>query len=111
VTVRKLPKKTAQSVSRADDGYVVSEVMGEVIKDERVSKEPKQRMLTYALTKPRVVVGYVTLTQLAAEKGMQPQLARIYMHRAKIKKPAEGWRWPAKSAALKKVRKALGLSF
>jgi hypothetical protein len=69
-----------------------------------------QRQLTYALTKPRAVKGFVTLTQLAAERGMQAQLARIYMHRAKIRKPGEHWRWEEGSKTLKRVRKALGLS-
>ena len=100
MTVRKLPRREFDAalgpISHAPP-------------DERVSKEPKQRMLTYALTKPRNIEGYVTLTQLAAEKGMQAQLARIYLHRAKIKKPPEGWRWPMKSAALKKARQVLGL--
>jgi len=63
----------------------------------------------YALTKPRVVEGYVTLTQLAAERGIQAQLARIWVIHANIKKPADGWRWPVKSKVLGKVRKILGL--
>jgi hypothetical protein len=60
-------------------------------------------------TKPRVVEGFVTLTQLAAERGIQAQLARIWMHRAKIQRPADGWRWKDGSRELKKVRKALEL--
>jgi hypothetical protein len=68
-----------------------------------------ERQLTYALTKPRNIEGYVTLTQLAAEKGMQAQLARIYLQRAGIRRPNEGWRWRRTSMMLPKVRNALGL--
>jgi predicted amidophosphoribosyltransferase len=78
--------------------------------DERVSKTPSPRkQLTYALTKPRHVEGHVTLSQLAADAGMQAQLARLYVKRAKVEKPADGWRWKDGSRGLKKVRKILGL--
>jgi predicted amidophosphoribosyltransferase len=78
--------------------------------DARVSKTPQPRkQLTYALTKPRHIEGYVTLTELAADAGMQAQLARLYVQRAGIAKPADGWRWLRLSKVLKKVRKVLGL--
>jgi hypothetical protein len=63
----------------------------------------------YALTKPRAVEGYVTLTQLAGERGIQAQLARIWVLRANIKKPADGWRWLVGSKGLANVRKVLEL--
>jgi ribosomal protein S6 len=115
VTVRKITdlrsrvRKIVKSrLGLRDSGEVLSPEENNAA--EILKKEPKpQRHLTYALTKPRVVIGYVTLTQLAAERGMQAQLARIYMNRAGIKKPLEGWRWLATARALKKVRKALGL--
>lgn len=78
--------------------------------DEPVKETPKpQRQLAYALVKPRAVEGYVTLTQLAAERGMQSQLARLYMQRAGITKPAEGWRWKKDSKRLERIRSVLGL--
>ena len=61
-------------------------------------------------TKPREIAGFVTRTQLAVEAGMQAQLARVYLLRARIKRPKVGWRWAVGSAELKKVRGALGLS-
>jgi hypothetical protein len=59
---------------------------------------------------PRVVEGYVTLPQLAAQLNMQAQLARLWVKAAGIKKPADGrWRWKEGSRELSRVRKALGL--
>lgn len=59
---------------------------------------------------PRVVAGYVTLPQLAAQLNMQAQLARLWVKAAGIKKPADGrWRWKEGSRELSRVRKALGL--
>jgi hypothetical protein len=65
--------------------------------------------LTYALTKPRAVEGYVTLTELAAERGIQAQLARLWVKRCELPKPADGWMWKEGSRDLKRARKALGL--
>jgi len=57
---------------------------------------------------PRVVEGYVTLPQLAAQLNMQAQLARLWVKAAGIKKPADGrWRWKEGSRELSRVRKAL----
>ena len=105
--IRKLPKVCAWcSNPLATDGgcnYCANDQP-----DEPVKETPKpQQQLTYALTKPRYVDGCITLTQLAAQRGMQPQLARLRMQRAGIKKPAQGWRWGAHSKALAKVREAL----
>jgi hypothetical protein len=65
--------------------------------------------LTYALTKPRAVEGYITLTELAAERGIQAQLARLWVKRCELPKPADGWMWKEGSRDLKRARKALGL--
>jgi hypothetical protein len=63
----------------------------------------------YALTKPRAIEGYVTLTQLASERGIQPQLARIWMKKNGWVASAEGWMFKTNSRELKKARKVLGL--
>lgn len=73
-------------------------------------KPPRTRAtLTYALTKPRSIEGYVTLTELAAERGVQAQLARLWVKRVGLEKPPYGWRWKEGTRVLKQVRKALGL--
>lgn len=77
--------------------------------ETRILRESAQRTHTYALVKPRAVEGYVTLTQLAAERGIQAQLARLWVKRAGIRRSTEGWRWVEGSKALKRVRKVLGL--
>lgn len=72
--------------------------------------KPQQRQHVYAISKPRITEGFVTLPQLAAERGIQAQLARLWLKRAKIQKPRDGWwRWEIGSQALKRVRRALGL--
>lgn len=68
-----------------------------------------QRTLAYTLTKARIIAGCVTLPQLAAERGIQAQLARLWVKAAGIKKPGDRWVWKADSKALQRVRKALGL--
>lgn len=110
--IRKLPKDPFPAVPAGFSrrGALTAQRLDVTQPDEPVKETPKpQRQLTYALVKPRAVEGYVTLTQLAAERGMQAQLARLYMQRAGISKPAEGWRWLVTSRALKKVRHVLGL--
>jgi hypothetical protein len=73
-------------------------------------KPPRTRKtLTYALTKPRPQEGYVTLTELASERGIQAQLARLWVARANIAKPDSRWWWKEGGRELKRVRKALGL--
>lgn len=102
MTVRKLPKIKRFPEWTPASGPTAPELMREV-------KPKPERTLTYALTKPRHVEGYVTRTELAAECGMQAQLARLHLQRAGVKKPAEGWRWKVGSKGLWKARKALGL--
>lgn len=79
----------------------------------RVLKETgmqvERRTLAFALQKVRVIEGCVTLPQLAAERGIQAQLARLWIKAAGIKKTGERWVWAADSKALARVRKALGL--
>lgn len=59
-------------------------------------------------SKPRAVEGFVTLSELAAKAGIQAQLARLWLKKAEIKKPAAGWRWKVDSRELTRVRKVLG---
>lgn len=99
---RNLFKKIADDVN-ADWGKNTSEVPRPITKGER------NRVLAYALTKARVVEGCVTLPQLAAECGMQAQLARLWIKAAGIKKPGDRWVWKEGSKALAQVRTALGL--
>lgn len=74
-------------------------------------REPRtQKVHTYALSKVRVVEGHVTLPQLAAERGIQAQLARLWVKAAGVKKPRDRWMWADGSKALTRVRKALGLT-
>ena len=104
--VRKLPKDPFPDIPAGHSRR------GAITHQTLTIKHPKtkpERKLTYALTKPRHVEGYVTRTELAAERGIQAQLARLYLQRAGIKKPAEGWRWKEGSKALWKARVALGL--
>lgn len=62
-----------------------------------------------ALTTQQVEV-YWTLQQLAEERKIQTQLARLWLLKAGIEKPASGrWQWREGSRELKRVRKALGL--
>lgn len=110
--VRKLVKVSFPAVPAGQSrrGAITSQQVEITEPDEPVKETPKpQRQLAYALVKPRAVEGYVTLTQLAAERGMQSQLARLYMQRAGINKPVEGWRWKTGSKRLGKIRRALGL--
>lgn len=105
MTVRKLPKATLSEIPARRSRR-------EAVTEQTIEPLPAvkpERKLTYALTKPRHVEGYVTRTELAAERGMQAQLARLHLQRAGIKKPAEGWMWKVGSKALWKARKALGL--
>lgn len=69
-----------------------------------------QKVLTYALSKVRLIPGYVTLPQLAAERGIQAQLARLRLKAADVRKPGDRWTWKEDSKALKSVRKVLGLT-
>lgn len=68
-----------------------------------------QKVHTYALSKVRVIDGCVTLPQLAAERGIQAQLARLWIKTAGVKKPAARWVWKEDSLGLKRAREALGL--
>jgi hypothetical protein len=78
-----------------------------VLKQTDVQVE--RRTLAFALTKARIIEGCVTLPQLAAERGIQAQLARLWIKAAGIKKPGQRWVWKEDSKALPRVRKALGL--
>jgi hypothetical protein len=72
--------------------------------------EPRQKTLTFAVSKVRIIPGFVTLPQLAHERGIQAQLARLWLKGTDIKKPAGGrWLWKEGSKELKRVRNALGL--
>lgn len=87
----------------------VNEVQRRKIAFDRALATPPQRALAFALQKARVVEGCVTLPQLAAERGIQAQLARLWVKAAGIKKPGDRWVWKEDSKALPRVRKALGL--
>ena len=70
----------------------------------------QEKTFAFALSKLRVVEGCVTLTQLARERGIQAQLARLWLKDAGIKKPLGGrWVWKEDSQVLTRVRKALWL--
>lgn len=106
MTVRKLPKYSSSSEVPESHSRRVVGVEQEI---QLSPEKPSKRTLIYALTKPRHVEGYVTRTELAAECGIQAQLARLYLQRAGVKKPTEGWRWKEGSRGLWKARVALGL--
>jgi hypothetical protein len=108
--IRKLPKNPFPNVPAGFSrrGAITTQQVEETPPAE-APKRPPTKYLRYALTKPRSIEGYVTLTQLASERGIQAQLARIWMKRAKVQQPDAGWRWKDGSRELKKVRKVLGL--
>lgn len=60
-------------------------------------------------SKPRAIEGFVTLAQLAEARVIQAQLARLWLKKAGVKKPKEGWRWKRDSRELDRMRKLLGL--
>lgn len=110
----KLPRLTAKEVTEIAAGSEIpaGRTRRGAIATQKITltTRPKREEHAYALTKPRAIEGYVTLTQLASERGMQPQLARIWVNKAGIKKPAtNGWLWKEKSKELARVRKVLGL--
>lgn len=120
MTVRKIIRepidagtRELQEASHANVLMTVDEIAAadrKAAKRLNTKKTPRTRaVLTYALTKPRAVEGFVTLTELASERGIQAQLARLWIKRAKLPKPTDGWRWKAGSGVLKRARKALGL--
>lgn len=99
--VRKLTAEDLEEAHRRADG---------VKRTSLGATTPRTRAEhAYALVKPRSVEGFVTLTQLASERGIQAQLARIWVKNAGIKKPGERWQWKEGSRELKNVRRALEL--
>jgi len=68
-----------------------------------------QKVTVAEYSTPRVVEGYITLAQLASARGIQSQLARLWVKAAGIKKPAAGWRWKEGSRELTRIRKVLKL--
>jgi len=115
VTVRKLPKQpTGNKLLTREEVKQYERAFYGPLPDEPPVKEPKKaprrkETLAYALVKPQTPEGFVTLPQLAAERGMQPQLARIWIKNANLKKPGTRWQWPKGSPSLKRARKVLGL--
>lgn len=93
--IRHLTAEDLEEVHRRADGL------------KRASLGPMSPTLRRPYTQK--VPGYVTLPQLAAERGIQPQLARIWIKNAGIKKPGYRWQWKEGSRELARVRKALGL--
>lgn len=87
----------------------LTEVSGTTLAPAVERNRPTQKALTFALQKVRVIEGYVTLPQLAAERGIQAQLARLWIKAAGIKKPRDRWVWAEGSKALGRARKVLGL--
>lgn len=77
--------------------------------EDRESRKAPKKALAFALQKVRVIEGCVTLPQLAAERGIQAQLARLWVKAAGVKKPGQRWVWKEGSNALARARKALGL--
>jgi hypothetical protein len=78
------------------------------IKVERNPDDPRQYTV-HGQSKPHVVEGNVTMAQLAKERGIQSQLARLWLLKAGFKKPGTRWMWKDDSRDLARVRKALGL--
>lgn len=114
--VRKVPKLTQKEVSEiaVGDPFPVTpagQTRRGAITTQKVTITPsaKDDDYTYALTKPRAVEGHVTLPQLASERGIQSQLARIWVINAGIKKTDNRWQWKKESKALARVRNVLGL--
>ena len=113
VEVRKI-KKIVRKAERlfpltAEERGEESLPVGKPPKAAPPSTGKRGKTLAYAIVKPREVEGFATLSQLAAERGMQPQLARIWVKKAGMERSAAGWRWKVGSRDLKKVRKLLGL--
>ena len=73
------------------------------------SSHPRQTYVRHSTT-PRVIEGYTTLAQLAIERGIQLQLARIWVSNAGIKKPDTRWLWKNGSRELARARKVLELT-
>lgn len=106
--IRKLVRQSGNPpLNKSERQAVFQKVADEVNAELR---RGKQKALTYALSKVRIIEGYVTLPQLAAERGIQAQLARLWVKAAGIPKPRDRWVWAEGSKALKRARKALGLS-
>jgi hypothetical protein len=86
---------------------------GTIRANKSVNSPQTQKVKEYiqhsAAVNAREFEGYVTLTQLAIERGIQPQLARIWVNKAEVPKPKEGWRWKVASRDLTRIRKLLGL--
>ena len=117
MTVRKLPKHLTGNplLNKAEREAVLTKAATDLNAGLAQLQEPKKpprrkETLAYALVKPQTPDGLVTLPQLAAERGMQPQLARIWVKNAKVKKPGTRWQLEKKSKALARVRKVLGLT-
>lgn len=110
--VRKIPRLTSKEVAEIALGDAEAEEVKQAQPPKHGKPYKARRAMdghVFALTKPRVVDGYVTLTQLASERGIQPQLARIWLKGASWKKPGDRWAWKERSQTLTRVRKALGL--
>lgn len=108
--VRKPPDPSTRRLTRKEIDEIVESPMVSTHETTAPSSTGKRgKTLAYAIVKPREVEGFATLSQLAAERGMQPQLARIWVKKAGMERSAAGWRWKAGSRDLKKVRKLLGL--
>jgi hypothetical protein len=109
--IREIPKLTNKEVAEIALGTPLAEARRRLgkAKNKTYRTRKVQEEHSYALTKPRAVEGYVTLTQLASERGIQPQLARIWVKKVTIRKPKDGWRWKEESTGLAIARKALGL--
>jgi hypothetical protein len=72
------------------------------LRDAADSRRALREERTYALTKLRTK-PFIT------ERGIQAQLARIWVRNAKIKRPGERWLWKTGSKELARVRNVLGL--
>jgi hypothetical protein len=111
--VRETPRLTSKEVTEIANGLPEASIQEETRKAGAKKKVYRTRKVSeghvYALTKPRSVEGYVTLTQLASERGIQPQLARIWAKKAGWTPTADGWRFKEGSRDLKRIRKVLGL--
>lgn len=103
---RKAPKRVAKEPAEQQLNSLQKRAKAEKAKPKNGAKEPSAPT---ARAVPRTVEGYVTLAQLAEEKNIQAQLARLWVVKAELKKPTEGWRWKTGSRELARVRKVMEL--
>lgn len=104
------PRSPNERVSDASRAKTLQSAasLANAARDAANARREKQH-LSYALSTPRTIEGFVALTQLASERGIQAQLARLWAIKAGLRKNGNRWAWKEDSRDLKRARKALGL--